>query len=241
MRNNSAGIRGTRARGRKQSKRSHGYSDLSAATSGNGSVDKLRGTTISRLKGRPQRGKREVQTFLSSHNPIRNHSVDRENNCVTHDYACRCSCNSPPVLGKSSITMYIDDDNVDQRAYSWFSFVRKEYVQASRITVFRSSKYEIKKILDQCNFEDSSFFESACSFISIEFLISVLSRNFLIVYHLFHWPYLNSRRVTGAIPLNNVEGGKCVSRSSYPIYNPWKAIVSRQSIEISGRNKKKLR
>lgn len=118
MRNNSAGIRGTRARGRKQSKRSHGYSDLSAATSGNGSVDKLRGTTISRLKGRPQRGKREVQTFLSSHNPIRNHSVDRENNCVIHDYACRCSCNSPPVLGKSSITMYIDDDNVDQRAYS---------------------------------------------------------------------------------------------------------------------------
>lgn len=55
MRNNSAGIRGTRARGRKQSKRSRGYSDLSAATSGNGSVDKLRGTTISRLKGRPQR------------------------------------------------------------------------------------------------------------------------------------------------------------------------------------------
>lgn len=43
----------------------------------------------------------------------------------------------PLVLGKSSITMYIDDDNVDQRAYSWFSFVRKEYVQASRITVFR--------------------------------------------------------------------------------------------------------
>lgn len=50
MRNNSAGIRVTQGRGRKQSKRSRGYSDLSAATSGNGSVDKLRGTTISRLK-----------------------------------------------------------------------------------------------------------------------------------------------------------------------------------------------
>ena len=110
---------------------------------------------------RKERGReREAQTFLSSHNPIRNHSVDRENNCVTHDYACRCSCNSPPVLGKSSIRMYIDDDNVDQRAYSWFSFVRKEYVQASRITVFHSSRYEIKKILDQCNFEDSSSFKS---------------------------------------------------------------------------------
>lgn len=80
MRNNSAGIRVTRARGRKQSKRSRGYSDLSAVTSGNGSVDKLRGTTISRrpcLKG-SARGKRENVRFLAH---IRFEILlDRENN-----------------------------------------------------------------------------------------------------------------------------------------------------------------
>lgn len=84
MRNNSAGIRVTRTRGRKQSKRSRGYSDLSAVTSGNGSVDKLRGTTISRPLSQgvgEERGYNNVPLAFISHNPIRSRgTVDRENN-----------------------------------------------------------------------------------------------------------------------------------------------------------------
>lgn len=88
MRNNSAGIRVTRTRGRKQSKRSRGYSDLSAVTSGNGSVDKLRGTTISRPLS--QGAKREVTTtFLSRSYRIIRFEVAAQWTAriiTTHDY-----------------------------------------------------------------------------------------------------------------------------------------------------------
>lgn len=143
MRNNSAGIRVTRTRGRKQSKRSRGYSDLSAVTSGNGSVDKLRGTTISRpcLKGS---AKREVTTtFLSriSRNPIRNRgTVDRENNynarlCL--DYLELPSFHLLYRLYQSSI---------------FGSRLKKEMPRKEQ-----HEQLKIKKTLDGYNFEDSNF------------------------------------------------------------------------------------